>query len=109
MGRRGTLLLIAGALLAGGAAAVVAQGQFDKVEIQPEKLAANVWVLYGAGGNIGVCTGDDGVVLVDDQFAPLAPRIQAAVKQLSDRPLRSRSGAGSSSSPTCSRASCTRT
>lgn len=88
MGRRGTLLLIAGALLAGGAAAVVAQGQFDKVEIQPEKLAANVWVLYGAGGNIGVCTGDDGVVLVDDQFAPLAPKIQAAVKRLSDRPLR---------------------
>ena len=41
-----------------------------------------------AGGNIGVCVGADGIVLVDDQFAPLAPKILAALKTLSDQPVR---------------------
>lgn len=80
--------LIAAALLLGAAAAVVAQGRFDAVQIKPEKLADGIWVLTGSGGNIGMCAGPDGVLLVDDQYAELSPKILAAVKTLSDRPLR---------------------
>src|SRR6185437_12260060 len=42
----------------------------------------------GAGGNIGVSVGDDGIVVVDDQFAPLAEKIQAALKGLTEKPVR---------------------
>ena len=45
-------------------------------------------MLTGAGGNIGVSVGSDGIVIVDDQYAPLAPKIQAALKSISDKPLR---------------------
>src|SRR6185312_213996 len=52
------------------------------------KVAGSVYVLFGAGGNIGVSIGDDGIVIVDDQYAPLASRIQAALKNLTSRPVR---------------------
>jgi len=58
------------------------------VTIQVHKVAGNVYMLEGAGGNIAVSVGEDGIVIVDDQFAPLAPRIKAALKGLGDRPLR---------------------
>jgi glyoxylase-like metal-dependent hydrolase (beta-lactamase superfamily II) len=80
-----------GAALLGGlvAAAVgVAQQDMSKVEVRTEKLADDVWVLYGAGGNIGLCSGQDGALLVDDQYAPLSPKILAAVKSANDAPLR---------------------
>lgn len=48
-----------------------AQQDFSKVEIKPQQLAPGVAVLFGAGGNIGVSYGEDGTVLIDDQFAPL--------------------------------------
>ena len=84
-----TLMALAAATLLGGAAAlVVAQSNMDKVEIKAEKLSGNVWVLYGAGGNIGLCAGPDGALLIDDQFAPLSAKIQAAVQQAADQPIR---------------------
>ena len=61
---------------------------FSKVEIKAEKVAGSVYVLTGAGGNIGVSIGEDGVVVVDDQFAPLVPKIQAAIKGFTDKPVR---------------------
>lgn len=61
---------------------------FDKVQIKTESLAPNISVLFGAGGNIGVFVAPDGVMLIDDQFAPLTPKIQAAVKALSPQPIR---------------------
>ena len=61
---------------------------FSKVEIKTEKLSDNTYMLIGAGGNIGVSVGDDGVFIVDDQFAPLTPKIQAAVSRLSAQPIR---------------------
>src|SRR5262249_46437656 len=76
------------ALVGGAVAVVVAQTNFDKVEIKADKLADDVWVLYGAGGNIGLCAGPDGALLVDDQFAPPSAKIQAAVKQQTDQPIR---------------------
>lgn len=71
--------------------ALVAAGQdrdFSKVQIKVEKVAGNVYMLQGAGGNIGVSVGDDGIVIVDDQFAPLAEKIQAALKGITDKPVR---------------------
>ncbi|MEP7027643.1 MAG: MBL fold metallo-hydrolase [Candidatus Eisenbacteria bacterium] len=66
-----------------------AQGSdFDKVEIKTQPLSGGVSALFGAGGNIGVFVSPDGVLLVDDQFAPLTPKIVAAVKALSDKPVR---------------------
>src|SRR5580765_407136 len=86
--RRTLLAVTVAALLGGAVAVVVAQNDMDKAEIRSEKLAGNVWVLYGAGGNIGLCAGADGAVLVDDEFAPLSAKIQAAVKQVADQPIR---------------------
>ena len=86
---RRTLLAVTVAVLLGGAVAVVvAQNDMDKVEIKTEKLASNVWMLSGAGGNMGLCAGADGAVLVDDEFAPLSAKILAAVKQAGDQPVR---------------------
>jgi len=64
------------------------QLDFSKVEIKTEKAAGSVHVLFGAGGNIGVSAGPDGVLIVDDQFAPLADKIRAALKPLSPGQLR---------------------
>ena len=61
-----------------------AQGDdFSKVEIKPTKVAGSVWMLQGAGGNIGVSAGPDGLLIVDDQFLPLADKIKAALKGIS--------------------------
>lgn len=77
--------LIAATLLL--ATPAIAQ-DFAKVELKVETLAPGVHVLFGAGGNIGVSTGSDGTVLIDDQFAPLTPKVLAAVKTLSPGPVR---------------------
>ena len=61
---------------------------FSKVQIKVSKVAGNVYLLQGAGGNIGASVGDDGIVVVDDQYAPLAERIQAALKSITDKPVR---------------------
>jgi glyoxylase-like metal-dependent hydrolase (beta-lactamase superfamily II) len=60
----------------------------DKVEIKVQKVAGSVYMLTGMGGNIGVSVGEDGIVVVDTQFAPLAPKIQAALKGITDKPVR---------------------
>ncbi len=61
---------------------------FSKVEVKTVPLAGSVSMLEGSGGNIGVLVGTDGVLLVDDEYAPLVPKILAAVKQLSPKPVR---------------------
>jgi cyclase len=67
-----------------------AQGQpdFSKVEIKTTKLANNFYTLDGQGGTIGVLTGPDGIFMVDTQFAPLSGKIAAAIKQISNQPIR---------------------
>ena len=66
------------------------QGQpdYSKVEIKTTKLANNFYTLEGTGGTIGVLAGPDGIFMVDDEFAPLSPKIVAAIKQISDQPIR---------------------
>lgn len=70
------------------AAPVAAQQDFSKVEVKAEQLAPGVAVLFGAGGNIGVSFGEDGTVLIDDQYAPLTGKIQAAVAALGATPVK---------------------
>jgi cyclase len=65
-----------------------AQQDFSKVEIKAETLAPGVAVLFGAGGNIGVSYGPDGTVLIDDQYAPMTSKIQAAVAGLGTTPVK---------------------
>ncbi len=65
-----------------------AQRDFSKVTIKTVPVAAGIHMLVGAGGNIGVSSGVDGIFMVDDQFAPLTDKILAAVKKISDKPVR---------------------
>lgn len=62
--------------------------QMEDVEIETVPVADGIYMLVGQGGNIGVSVGDDGVILVDDQYAPLTDRIRAAIAEISDRPIR---------------------
>ena len=64
------------------------QQDYSKVEIKATKLSGSVYMMEGAGGNLGVSAGDDSVFLVDDQFAPLTPKIQAAIAKLSAKPVQ---------------------
>src|SRR6185436_1780034 len=65
-----------------------AQQDFSKVEITATKVAGNIYMLQGSGGNIGVSVGTDGILIVDDQFAPLADKIKKALKDLGDGKLK---------------------
>ena len=77
---RSTRWTLAAASIALSAFAASAQQQdFSKVEIKTTKVSGNVYMLEGAGGNIGVSAGPDGILIVDDQFAPLADKIKAAL------------------------------
>jgi glyoxylase-like metal-dependent hydrolase (beta-lactamase superfamily II) len=81
-------------LLAATAFAVLAapiagqQQDFSKVEIKTTKVAGSVYMLEGAGGNIGVSAGADGLLIVDDQFAPLAEKIKAALAAIDQGDLK---------------------
>jgi len=70
-------------------ASATSQAQdFSKVEIKVHKVAGNVYMLQGGGGNIGVSVGTDGILIVDDQYAPLADKIKAALKTLGEGKLK---------------------
>jgi cyclase len=64
-----------------------AQQDLSKVEITAQKLSDSVYLLTGAGGNIGLSAGNDAVFIVDDQFAPLTPKIQAAIAKITPKPV----------------------
>jgi cyclase len=81
-------LVLAAAFAACASLPVFAQQDFSKVEIKTEKLADGVWMLTGAGGNIGVSAGPDGVFMIDSQYAPLTDRIKSAIAGISAQPVR---------------------
>jgi cyclase len=64
------------------------QQDFDKVEIHVEPVQHGIYMLVGAGGNTTVQVGSEGVLMVDTQFAPLAPKLMAEIRKLSPGPLR---------------------
>lgn len=74
-------------LLSATSLAASAQGRFDNVEIKTEKLNDHVYALFGAGGNIGLSVGDDGIFVVDDQFDELNEKIVKAIRDISDQPI----------------------
>jgi glyoxylase-like metal-dependent hydrolase (beta-lactamase superfamily II) len=76
------------ALLLVTAPAAAQQRDWSKVEVKVEKLAPGVAVLFGQGGNIGLSYGEDGNVLIDDQYAPLTDKIVAAIRTLDPDPVR---------------------
>lgn len=86
----GKMLVASGAVLAAVLCldAAAQPGRFGAVQIKTTKLTATIYMLEGEGGNIGVSAGADGVFLIDDEFAPLTDRILAAIKAISDKPVR---------------------
>src|SRR6267154_1011534 len=70
------------------AVAARAQQNFDTVKIRPVKVTAQIYMLKGSGGNIGLLTGNDGLLMIDDQYAPLSAKINEAIKSISQSPIR---------------------
>jgi cyclase len=83
-----SLALFAGLSLLGLSAHAQGQTDYSSVQVKATKLADNFYVLDGAGGAIGILTGPDGVFMVDSQFAPLTGKIVAAIRQITDKPIR---------------------
>ena len=81
-------MLVAAAVAAVAPLTVAAQQDFSQVEIRTEMVADGLYVLFGAGGNIGLSVGEDGAFLVDDQYAPLTEKILAAVAAVTDQAVR---------------------
>ena len=77
-----------GLALALAALPAAAQQDFSKVEIKVVPVSGNIYMLQGAGGNIGVSAGSDGILIVDDQYAPLAEKIRAALKGINPGKLK---------------------
>jgi glyoxylase-like metal-dependent hydrolase (beta-lactamase superfamily II) len=78
-----TILLLVGSLVARAQ-----QPDFSKVQIRSTHVAGNVYMLQGEGGNVGVSAGPDGLLIVDDEFAPLADKIQAALAEINPGKLK---------------------
>ena len=85
---RSALRLAAAACCLAALTAPAAAQDFSKVEIKAEKLNDTTWMLVGAGGNMGLSVGEDAVFLIDDQYAPLAPKIKAAIAAITPKPVK---------------------
>lgn len=70
------------------ATSAFAQQDFSKIQIETIPVAKGVYILAGSGGNIGLSVGQDGVFLIDDQYAPLTDRILKAISAVTDKPVR---------------------
>ena len=62
--------------------------RFDDVVIKTNKVADQIYMLEGAGGNIGIFAGDDGVLMIDGQFSDLSEKIKAAINEISNHPVK---------------------
>ena len=79
--------ILAGALAAASLTVPALAQRFDGVEITATDLGDGIYALFGAGGNIGLSIGEDGAFLIDDQFAPLTPKIEAKITELAGEEL----------------------
>jgi len=70
------------------ASPAMAQRDFSTVEIKTTQVTPGIYMLEGAGGNIGLSVGPDGAFVIDDQFAPLSDKIMAAIAAVTDQPVR---------------------
>ena len=87
---RASVLALTTASLVTIAGAQQKEPDWSKIQIKASKVSGNIYMLEGEGGNIAASIGEDGIVIVDDEFAPLAEKIQAALKDLkiTDKPVR---------------------
>ncbi|RDX38213.1 MBL fold metallo-hydrolase [Kangiella sp. HD9-110m-PIT-SAG07] len=84
-----TLSLVAGLLVMAAAPKVMAHGEEQpEVTIKTQQLSDGLYVLFGQGGNIGLSVGDDGVYLIDDQYAPLTDKINHAIDKITEEPVK---------------------
>jgi glyoxylase-like metal-dependent hydrolase (beta-lactamase superfamily II) len=81
-------LLVAVCSLLAMTASVHAQGDLSQVQIKTTRISNNFYTLEGSGGMIGILTGPDGVFMVDTQFAPLTEKLVAAIKAVTNQPIR---------------------
>src|SRR5262247_1655574 len=82
-----TLSVAAVALMAAGAYAAQQQ-DFSKIEVKTTNLGNNTYLLEGAGGNVTIAVGTDGVIMVDAQFAPMHDKLKAALAKITDKPVK---------------------
>ncbi len=82
------LLTLSLSLFIGLSTYALGQDKYDKVQITTIPVGHGIYMLQGAGGNIGVSAGEDGVFMIDDQYSPLTPKIIAAISKISDKPIR---------------------
>jgi glyoxylase-like metal-dependent hydrolase (beta-lactamase superfamily II) len=80
--------IVAALLTAVVVSPLMAQQNFDTIQVRSQALGGGIYMLTGAGGNLGLSVGDDAVFLVDDQFAPLTPKILAAIAAITPKPVR---------------------
>jgi len=86
--RHATRAMLAMLAMLPAAAPAAAQQNFDTVRVTVQPVAGRVHVLFGSGGNMALLAGDDGAILVDDQYAPLSEKIRAAAATVSNKPVR---------------------
>ena len=80
-------LLASALLITVAGAAGAASRDFDKVQIRATELRGGVWMLTGAGGNIGILDSPNHTLMIDDQYAPLSAKIGAAIEAITERPV----------------------
>jgi glyoxylase-like metal-dependent hydrolase (beta-lactamase superfamily II) len=85
---RHRLVFVAAAFAVTVPGLVQAQVNYDTVQVRSQPLGQGLYMLQGSGGNIGLAVGDDAVFVVDDQFAPLTPKILAAIAAVTPKPVR---------------------
>ncbi|MGE4658772.1 MAG: MBL fold metallo-hydrolase [Gammaproteobacteria bacterium] len=84
-----TILLLVGLLVGCGDVSEDTSGQdFSQVQIKATEVSEGIYILEGSGGNLGLSVGEDGVFLIDDQFAPLTEKILTAIANITDDDVR---------------------
>jgi cyclase len=81
-------LLLGAAILCSGSPQAQNTIDFAAVKIEAQQVRDNIYMLTGSGGNLGVLTGSEGAILIDDQYAELSEKIVAAIAKLTDKPVR---------------------
>src|SRR6185437_7678067 len=82
------LISFAGAAHAQGQPTPPVGPDFSKIEVKTFDLGHRTWMLEGAGGNVTVAAGDDGIIMVDGQFAPMHDKLKAAIAAVSPQPIK---------------------
>jgi len=85
---RSKILLVTAITALFSANSSFAQDKWDKVEVTSQPVSGSVHMLIGSGGNIGVSTGDDGILIIDDQYASLAKKIAMAIGDISNKQIK---------------------